>query len=159
MVVQTTWLTSSGRSATCTVPDIQPNFPTGQGTAYASCNTILPPPPYGATGTGKIATFNIYPGADIGFTTFNISDSYLVDTPANPDNQTTIPALVRSINIQVSPCADFPVKDGRVRIADVLYVVNRYRGDDMTVDLNGDGIITVADILIAVGMFNQDCPT
>ena len=148
---QTTWLSSTGRSAAC--PGL--SFTPGNGTI--SCNTLLAPPPFGPTGDGILATLAIESRDVIGPATFTLaSDTYLVDTPPNPDNQAKIPATIRSISIYVAPCADFNA-DGRVTIADILYVVGKYHTSDVRADLDASGLVLVNDILIAVGEFSTVC--
>ena len=164
LLPQTGWLASTGRSVSCQQTTINPNPQTGAGEGFVSCNTFLPPPPYGPKCpnqcNGWLGTIAISPMTTVGFTVFDLSLSQLVDTPPNPENQIEIPATVSSLAVNVAPCADFPVpvKDGTVRVSDILYIVQRYRSTDMTADMNADGQILVADILIAVREFFQNCP-
>jgi hypothetical protein len=53
-------------------------------------------------------------------------------------------------------CADF-TDDGRVLVADILYIVDRYATSDLTADLDGDGYVLVSDILVAVGQYALFC--
>jgi hypothetical protein len=80
-----------------------------------------------------------------------------VGPPAEPQ---AIPATVFSLAVNVAPCADFPPGggDGTVRVSDILYIVQRYRTTDLTADMTADGQILVADILIGVKEFFQNCP-
>ena len=161
---RTEWLGSTGRSVTCLDATINPNFPTGNGEGYVSCNTALPPPPYGPKCpnqcSGWIGTIAISPTSTIGFSNFNFSLSKLVDTVGPPTEPQSIPVTISSLAVNVAPCADFPpgAGDGTVRVSDILYIVNRYQSADLTADMNADGRILVADILIAVKEFFENCP-
>jgi hypothetical protein len=157
----TPWLASTGRSVACSQPTVTEVG--GAGEALASCNTLLPPPPYGPNCpshcSGQIGLLAFESKDQIGSTTLNFSESKLVDTPPDPDDAATIPATVRSVNVTVAKCADFTgnggVPDGTVRIVDILYVVQRYFTPDA--DLDGDGTTRVADILIAVQQYFKTC--
>ena len=152
----TAWLASTGRSVGCPAGSFTP----GNGTL--TCTSIQLPPPFGATGDGIIGTIAVESRNVLGPATFTLaSDTFLVDTPAgpNPDGSygTAIPATVRSINIFVAPCADFTGGDGRVTVADILYVLNKYHTGDPGADLDGSGMVLVNDVLIAVGEFGALC--
>lgn len=155
------WLGSTGRSVSCVAPTI--TEVNGQGEALASCNTLLPPPPYGPNCPshcdGLLAMLGFESANTIGSTTLNFSLSKLVDTPPNPNNAIAIPATVRSVSVSVAKCADLTgasgLPDGTVRVNDILYVVQRYFTPNA--DLDGDGMTRVSDILIAVQQYFMNC--
>ncbi len=158
------WLASTGRSATCVQPEIVEDLVTGAGSATVSCNTLLAPPPYGpkcpSQCNGQLAMLAFESeGMGLGTTTLNFSESYLVDTPPDPDDATAIPATVRSVAVTVAKCADFTGAggnpDGTIRVNDILFVVQAYFTP--AGDLDGDGTTRVADILIAVKEYFQTC--
>jgi hypothetical protein len=64
---------------------------------------------------------------------------------------------VHSPWVLIAPCADFD-GDGTVRIADVLYIIQRYRTGDLTADLDGDGLVRISDVLVAIAQYRLDCP-
>jgi len=150
----TTWLSSTGRSAACPGGSFTP------GDGIYECTTLSAPPPFGATGSGILGTIAIESRDVIGPVTVNFStddQTYLVDTPPDPSNQARIPATVRSLNLYIAPCADLVGNNGKVTIADILYVVSKYHTSDPAADLNGSGTVLVDDILISVGEFNALC--
>lgn len=155
----TTWLASTGRSITCNDQELFQNPTTGEGWGTASCNSLLPPPPYGATGNGILAQIAVESRSPaLGSTILNLTGSALVNTPADPNNQAAIPLVVRSVNIVVAKCADFsppPNGDDTIRVNDILYVVGKYFTPDG--DLNGDLMTRVDDILIAVQQYFVNC--
>jgi hypothetical protein len=149
-----TWLSSTGRSAACPAGSFTP----GSGTYY--CTTLSAPPPFGATGNGILGTIAIESRGVIGPAVVNFStgdQTYLADTPPDPTNAARIPATVRSLNLYIAPCGDLSGNDGKVTIADILYVVQHYHSSDPGADLNGSGTVLVDDILIAVGEFGALC--
>ena len=160
----TTWLASTGRSVYCPLPDITENPVTGDGEAVVSCNTLLPPPPYGPNcpshcdGLLAVLAFEST-GTDIGSTVLNFSPSVIADTPPGGGTAVAIPATVRSVNVVVALCADFTgpggLPDGTIRVNDILYVVNQYFTP--VGDLDGDGTTRVSDILIAVNQYFATC--
>jgi hypothetical protein len=54
------------------------------------------------------------------------------------------------------PCADFD-GNGKITVADILIEIQYFRSADLTGDSNGDGRATVADILIVVSEFGVHC--
>ncbi len=148
------WLGSTGRSVAC-----NSSFVPGDGTIY--CNTLNAPPPFGATGSGILATIAIESQNQTGVATFTLaSDTFLVDTPACaaapcPD-PAIIPGTVRSLNIVMAPCADMN-GDGVVTAADIVYVVQKFGTSDPLANLTGSGLVTAADILIVVKEFGYAC--
>jgi hypothetical protein len=159
------WLASTGRSITCVQPEIEEDIGTGAGSALVSCNSLLAPPPFGPACNnnhcnGFIAMLAFESeGMGLGSTILNFSQSYLVDTPPDPDDAVAIPATVRSVNVTVAKCADFMGSggnpDGTIRVNDILYVVQRYFTPNG--DLDGDNDTDVSDILIAVKEYFVDC--
>jgi len=147
----TTWLGSTGRSVTC------PAGSSTLGDGTLRCLTMLAPPPFGATGDGLLASIAIESTDVTGVASFTLApDTQLLDTPPNPDDITTIPATIRSINIVVAPCADFD-GNGRVTVADVIYVVQHFHTSDPPADLDGSGSVTAADIILSVKEFAMLC--
>jgi hypothetical protein len=159
----TVWLGSTGRSVACASPSIQQDPLTGYGEADVNCNTLLPPPPLGPKCPSQcsgLLTYVAFESRDeIGTTVLNMAPgSLMLDTPADPDDATQIPALVRSTTIVVAGCANFlPLgnPDQYVLVGDVLYVVNSYYTP--IGDLDGDGNTLVNDILIAVAQYYTAC--
>jgi hypothetical protein len=155
------WLASTGRSVACLPPTVTEDLTTGAGHAIVSCNTLLAPPPYGPNcpshcdGLIGILAYESQ-STGTGSTVLNFSQSKLVDTPPNPDNEAAIPATVRSVGVTVAPCADYN-GDNTVRIGDILYVVSKYFTGDYPADLSGDGTVRVNDILLAVGEYFASC--
>jgi hypothetical protein len=152
----TTWLASTGRSISCLDQEVEEDPQTGYGHGTATCNSLLPPPPYGATGTGVLAYIALESrGPQVGQFTLDLSNgTQLVDTPPNPDNAVAIPAIVRSINVVVAKCADF-TGDGTIRVNDVLAVLGMYQTP--AGDLDGSGNTLINDILIAIAQYFADC--
>ena len=69
---------------------------------------------------------------------------------------TRTPSATPSATPMPWPCADFN-GDGIVTVADILLEIQYFRSADLTGDLNGDGRVTVADILIVVSEFGVRC--
>jgi hypothetical protein len=149
IIGETTWLGSTGRSATCIYPTSVP------GDITVVCTTPGAVPPFGALGDGLLASIAFESRGVVGPALINFSDSYALDTPIS-GYPTVIPATVRSLNTFIGPCADL-TGDGRVTVADILAVVSKFGTHDAVADLNGDGVVTVNDILIAVGEFGLLC--
>ncbi len=151
-IVSTTWLGSTGRSVIC------PTGSSSPGDGVFSCNTFNPQP-IGPTGDGVLGTIAVESQNVIGPATFTLvsgtNDTFLVDTPPATE-PALIPITIRSINLYVAPCADFN-GDGRVTVADILYVVSKFHTSDPAADLDGSGLVLVNDILIAVGEFSMLC--
>jgi uncharacterized protein YkwD len=55
------------------------------------------------------------------------------------------------------PCADFN-GDGRVLVADILFVVDKYQTADPVADIDHDGVVHVSDILVVVTQYFSVCP-
>jgi hypothetical protein len=149
-----TWIQSTGRSAACP----EGSFVPGDGTF--ECTTLSAPPPFGATGSGILGTIAIESRNVIGPAVVSLStdnQTFLVDTPADIDDATQIPATVRSLNIYIAPCANFVGGDNKVTVGDIIFVVTKYGTHDPDADLSGDGTVLVNDILIAVGEFGVEC--
>ena len=155
-----TWLASTGRQVACPAGFFQ------AGEGIVECNTLLNPPPYGATGNGLLASIAVVSRNVTGLATFTLATgtqgTLLVDTPPNPDDNAPIPSTVRSINIVVAPCADFD-NTGRITVSDILFVVQKYNTTPASptwypaADLDGSGRVTVSDILISVQEFSMLC--
>jgi uncharacterized protein YkwD len=54
------------------------------------------------------------------------------------------------------PCADLN-GDGKVLVADILFVVNRYQTGESAADLNGDGVVSSSDVLIVISQYYSEC--
>lgn len=154
-----TWLGSSGRSASCPVPG---EFDEEQ--ARVGCVTVGGVPPYGATGTGLLAQMDIQAAAGSGGTSLNASTSYLVDTPLNPDDTDIIPLTINSPTVAILPCADFSGDSYVSLTADILPVVLRWQMTssdpewDPIFDLNGNGSIDLTgDILGTILQYQRVC--
>jgi len=146
------WLSNTGlRSVVCPAG----TFTESEGLMY--CNTLVAPPPWGATGDGILATLELESRNVTGLATIDFSSgTYLLDTPPQPGDPVAIPATVRSINVVIAPCADFDAT-GRVTISDILFVVQMYNQINTPADLDGSGRVSVSDILMSVQEYNILC--
>ena len=150
VTAETAWLGSTGRSVACNPTTLSP------GDVTVVCTTLSAVPPFGALGSGLLVSIALESRNLVGPALINFSDSKVLDTPIQPADPSPIPVTVRSLNAYIAPCADM-TGDGRVTVADILYVVSKFGTSDPMADLNGDGIVTVQDILIAVGEFGLLC--
>lgn len=177
---QTTWLNSTGRSASCLPPYWDnippytrevPNDPNGNWEGQVSCGTLGPPPPYGpmcpSKCNGLLATITIQPGSEVGNTTLNFSTgSQLVDTGHvsggvvyDPEE---IPATKPNYQVRVIHCGDFNL-DGSVTIVDVAAVAVRFLktpsdpGWDPIYDIDENGSISINDVSGTAVQFLQVC--
>lgn len=159
-----TWLGSSGRFPAC-IGAIGP-FGGGlaDGQAYAACNTLLPPPPYGATGTGMLAHIKFKPGPAIVSGGIDMLDSLLVDTPPNPANSQRIPAASPYLYVNVGKCADFDLNGTIDLFNDIFGVALHFGlsvgqpGWDPVYDLDSNGNIDLfTDIFNTAYQFGGSC--
>lgn len=159
----TCWIGSTGRSPSC-LGAIGPNGGVALGQAYASCNSFLPPPPYGATGTGKLAHIKFKPGNQLMEGVLDLTDSFLVSTPPNPADQVPLISTKPYIYTTVTKCADF---DGNGEIdlfTDIFGVAERFGwtsstpGWEWKYDLDDSGNIDLfVDIFNTAFQFGGHC--
>ncbi|MEX2158095.1 MAG: hypothetical protein WEB04_01695 [Dehalococcoidia bacterium] len=160
------WISSTGRSPIC-LGAIGPNANAGlvAGEAYASCNTVQPPPPSGAVGTGKLVKIRLTPQSQLGATVLSLTDSFLVDTPNNPaDQQKILPMALQSVSIIISKCADFDLNGTIDLFNDIFGVAARFGmslgdpGWDSIYDLDDNGGIDLFnDIFNTAFQFGGSC--
>jgi hypothetical protein len=154
---QTTWLSSTGRTAFCS--DLL-NFP---GIIKRGCSTNQDPPPYGPQGTGLIAKFVVQPLTTPGLTSLNLSnESRLIDTGdlqgSTVIDPEVIPGSVSNVNYRVAACADYN-GDNSVRIPDIVQIVQHYGSTSAPHDLDVNGLVLAPDITIGVFEYGLNCPT
>jgi serine protease len=77
-------------------------------------------------------------------------------TPTSTPILTRTPSATPSPTPKPWPCADFN-GDGVITVADILFEIQYFQSANLTGDLNGDGRVTVADILIVVSEFGVRC--
>jgi hypothetical protein len=155
------WLSSTGRTATCSTPTITQTTPT-IATANVSCNTLGTAPPYGATTAGGIkpplATLYLEPGAVSGNGLLKLTTvTKLVNTPLDPDDIAAIPITRQNSPLVVARCADFN-GDNVVSVIDIVRLVAHFGQTDPFYDLNNDGLVTIGDISITIMQFGLPCP-
>lgn len=161
----TTWLQSTGRSATCTDPIIEPNpgGPSGIYRALVGCYTAGATP-LGPQGGSLLASFVLTPGATAGNTTLTINNAsaFLLNTTADA---TAMTLIKRNSPVIVAECADFN-GDGVVSVGDIGLTVQHYGSNggpppggnwDERYDLNNDNTISVGDIGLVVIQFGRQC--
>jgi hypothetical protein len=137
-VVDTTWLTSTGR----TDPWCD-SFALIDGSWVARCST-LNPTPNGPTGTGVVAHVTVLPPQELGVTVISVAGSQLANIKG--DNLQAAPADLR-INMIGCPDANL---DGRVSIGD-LTITSRTlnaRGENSLATLSSG--ITASDTQIPI---------
>jgi hypothetical protein len=122
------WISNNGYRSPACIGGIGPNAVLGlsDGQAYAHCSTFNIPPPYGATGTGLVAHVRIKPGNQLMFSGIDMTESFLVDTPPNPDDEMPIPAAVPYVYMTISKCADFDLNGEIDLFNDIFGVANRF---------------------------------
>jgi hypothetical protein len=160
------WISSTGRSPIC-LGSIGPNTVVGleAGEAYASCNTVQSPPPYGPNGTGKLVKIRLAPQSLLGTTVLSLADSFLVDTPPNPaDQQKILPMAIQNVTIIVSKCADFDLNGTIDLFNDIFGVAGRFGMQaghpswDSKYDLDDNGGIDLFnDIFNSAFQFGGTC--
>jgi len=114
---------------------------------------------YGTTtavkGSGILATINFRTGNTLATTPLRFVNAQLADNTADAS---LIPAVPRDGNAVIAKCANVDGSlDGKVMIGDILAVVNHYSTSEALYDLNGNGVVQVDDILLAVGQYSQIC--
>ena len=167
LFADTTWLGSTGRSASCTAPVIRPNPTTGAGRANVSCNTLGAPPPFGPQGSGLLATITVKAGVVPSITNLVLAEgTLLVNTGAIVRGSIVppaeIPTIKRSLQLVIARCGDVD-GDGGVTISDIFLVAGEFGKDSVhpewnpIYDLNIDGGITIQDIFLTAGQFGTFC--
>jgi hypothetical protein len=147
------WLASTGLFVTCETATLEPSH------ASVGCDTLIEGQAQGPTGSGRLATLTLRPGAELGASVLQLTAAtVLLDTNEPPG---TIPAQNLNTTVAVVKCLDL---DGHpfVSIRDIALLILRFGRPvpyDDPGDLNGDGTITVADIVIAVMQFGMTCPS
>jgi hypothetical protein len=166
--VSETWLESTGRTATCTTPIIEPNpgSPPDIYRANIGCYTAGATPPFGAMGGGLLASFVATPGSTPSSTSFNVNNTGTFLLNATQD-ATQIATIKRNASIIVAACADFN-GDNAVSAGDIAKTVakfgthgppNQSAGWEAIYDLNIDNVISAADVGIVVAQYGRVCPT
>jgi hypothetical protein len=160
------WIASTNRSPVC-LGAIGPNEVAGlaEGQAYATCNTLQVPPPYGALGTGKLVKIEIAPQSQLGTSQMTFANSFLIDTPPDPANQQKIlPLALQSVNIIISKCADFDLNGVIDLFNDIFGVAGRFGMNtshpnwDPKYDLDDSGNIDLFnDIFNAAYQYGGHC--
>jgi hypothetical protein len=51
-----------------------------------------------------------------------------------------------------------PEPDNAIDINDISYLAFRFRGEDMTADVNGDGVVNILDLTMAAANFGRTGP-
>jgi hypothetical protein len=126
--------------------------------ASVGCDTLTAGQTQGPTGSGRLATLTLRPGAQLGSSVLQLTDATVLLDANEPPNR--IPAMNMNMVVTVAKCLDL---DGHpfVSIRDIALLILRFGRPvpfDDPGDLNGDGTITVADIVIAVMPFGMTCP-
>jgi len=172
---ETAWLGSTGRSASC-VPEQGTPEP---GRIVGLCTTLNDPPPFGATGDGKLGHFRInaqnflHPPSPITFIPFEqgILGTKIVDTPVDPEDIQEIPITLVNASVVFLGCADNSspgqkgTGDGIVDLPnDILGVVLRFGWTTANpawhgaFDINHDGVVDLPnDILGTILQFQNQC--
>ena len=155
----TTWLGSTGRSASCLPTAIE------EDEAHLGCVTVGGVPPYGAQGGGLLGKITLLPGPTMQTSLLDFSTSYLRNTPPPPDFEAQdIPVTITSPTVIFLQCADFNY-DSLVDLPnDILGVILQFQmqtgnpGWDPVYDLDDNGLIDLAnDILGAILQFGLPC--
>jgi hypothetical protein len=166
--VSETWLESTGRTATCTSPIIEPNpgSPPDIYRANIGCYTAGSAPPFGAMNGGLLASFVLTPGSTPSSTQLllNNSSTFMLNTTQDAVSITTIK---RNASVVVANCADFN-GDHVVSASDIGLVVSKFGTHgppnpspnwNPIYDMNVDNVISAADLGIVVAQFGRQCPT
>jgi hypothetical protein len=181
------FLGSTGRSTFCQGPIV------GASEVTLTCNSIEASPP-GPSGSGTLATYTFEVLTE-GTSPIHISQALLatisgvqklvavtVDgevmsanaTPPITATPTAMPSPTATATVTLTPtptagplavptpgststrCPDFD-GDGIVTISDILYVIGKYATDDPQADRDGNGFVTVSDILAVVDHYGERC--
>jgi hypothetical protein len=147
-------LGSTGRPVSCTSPVIAP------GSVSYSCST-LGSTPGGPFGSGVLATITFQPGANFGSANLVFATSFLDDTTGatSISHQPLIGAML------IGKCGDFNA-DNTVTVGDTLLMIQRFGSSagpppspnwDPGFDINDDGRVSVADLVIEGQEFGRSC--
>jgi hypothetical protein len=165
--VSETWLESTGRTATCTSPIIEPNPGSPPDIYRANIGCYTPgTTPLGAQGGGLIASFVLTPGGTPSSSplTLNNAATFLIDTTAQ---SAYIPAIKRNASVVVAECADFN-GDNVVSASDIGLMIGHFGTSggpppspnwDAQYDMNLDNAVAAGDIGIVVAQFGRLCPS
>ena len=110
--------------------------------------------PAAPTGPGVLATINFKTGNTIGLAPLNFVTSELAENTADANLIGNTP---RNGTAVIAKCANVVGNDSTVTIADILYVVQKYNTSDPAADLDGSGLVNIADVLIAVNEYGKTC--
>ena len=155
------WLGSNGRSAGCSKSEIgpvDPDIPNGPWEAKLACSTLGDVPPWGAQGSGLLASITLLPGSAPGSTALT-NLSFLINTTKDEE---VIPVTLRSSVVTVAFCGDLN-NSGAVDGFDIGIEVVAFGTVEGTpvwnplTDLNGDGRVDGFDIGIIVVQFGLLC--
>jgi hypothetical protein len=147
------FLGSTGRAVTCAPAAI------AAGSVNFGCDTTGGAPP-GPTGSGVLATITFQPGASFGSSNLIFTSSSLRDI-----GSAAIPHTALTGAMIIAKCGDFN-GDTTVTVGDILLVILRFGSVagpppsanwDPAYDLNNDGRISVADLVIAGQEFGKSC--
>jgi hypothetical protein len=155
----TTWLDDGGRSASCQPADIDDDSATMQ------CITVGQVPPYGAQGGGIMGRVRWLPKPTMQPSSpADFGDSYLINTPPDPDDWQYIPVSIPALTILYLQCADFNGDDVIDLANDILGVIQHYNTTpaspnwDPVYDLDDNNIIDLAnDILGTILQYQLPC--
>jgi hypothetical protein len=155
---------TSTRTWTPTTTPTNTRTPTRTSTATpTSTYTSTPTSTFTATNTYTSTPTNTHTPTPTDTFTPTPTDTYtatptdtLTPTPSDTPTETSTPTITPTPTPMPWPCADFN-GDGKITVADILIEVQYFRSADLTGDLNGDGRVTVADILIVISEFGVSC--
>jgi hypothetical protein len=148
------FLGGTGRSVSCTSPVIAP------GSVNFSCNT-LGSAPAGPLGSGVLATITFQPGANFGSANLKFDLSHLDDITGDvPISHTPLTGAML-----IGKCGNFNGDSG-VTVGDILLMILRFGSNagppptanwDPRFDVNNDGRVNVADLVIEGQEFGRPC--
>jgi hypothetical protein len=148
------FLGSTGRLVSCTSPVIAP------ASVSYSCST-LGSAPSGPLGSGVLATIAFQPGANFGSTNLTLTTSHLDDiTGGVPISHQPLTGAML-----IGKCGDFN-SDQAITVGDTLLMIQRFGSTagpppspnwDPRFDINDDGRVSVADLVIETQEFGHSC--
>jgi hypothetical protein len=148
------FLGSTLRAVSCAAPAIAP------GSVNYSCSTAGSAPD-GPLGSGVLATITFQPGTNFGSTSLVFATSHLDDiTGGVPISHTPLTG-----EMLIGKCGDFN-SDQAITVGDILLMIVRFGSIggpppsanwDPRFDVNNDGRISVADIVIEGQEFGRSC--
>jgi hypothetical protein len=153
-VAQGAFLGSTERAVSCAAPVI------ASGSVTYGCSTTGTTPD-GPTGSGVLATVTFQPGAGFGATNLVFSASQLEGI----FGATSIGHTALTGGMLIGKCGDFN-GDTTVTVSDFLLMIGQYGSSagppptadwDPRYDLNDDGQVGAADIVVAAQQFGQSC--